>query len=615
VLLEACGTPAPGAGVPSGAAGSGAASAAAATNAASAAAATGPASGAAATGPASGAAATNAASGAAATNAASAAAATNAASAAAATNAASAAAATNATGASTVTLPAFAPVQVAAPDFPGTPDGILPPAYMNYPRNPLKTVTQPVGKGDDVNAMMYTTQAPPTPMEQNTAWQQVNKELGVNMKLPLIQLADYPTKLNTTIAGGQLPDLLSLGQGNGSAVANLPDFLSSLCTDLTPFVAGDAVKAFPNLANLPTYAWRNAVFNNRIYAIPDVRASISGSIMFGKGKLLEPVGGVNFKNADDFLRATKQLTVGGNQWGLGVTSGAPINGLPGVLIYFLESFGVPNIWRQTAGKLTKDFETDEFKAAVAFTRTLWDAGVMHPDSPNMQINQAAQNFYMGKTALWANGFTIGDVAWNRATAMDPDFRFRAVAPFSHDGTAKPVHHLGPGTALLTVLKKTDADHVKELLGVLNYFAAPFGSAEFLLIWYGIEGKQFTFDANGNPIATSQQGVTNPDLFIPWPNIGSPASVLYDANSPEYARVMYQDASIIQGMGIQNPVVGLYSATNAKLAATLNQKMGDGLNNIIFGRDDVSALDQLVKDWRAQGGDTIRAEFEAALQKQ
>src|SRR4029077_1449248 len=107
---------------------------------------------------------------------------------------------------------------------------------------------------------------------------------------------------------------------------------------------------------------------------------------------------------------------------------------------------------------------------------------------------------------------------------------------------------------------------------------------------------------------------NPDLFIPWPNIGSPARVLYDAHAPEYARVMHPDAAVIQALGIQNPVVGLYSATNSKLAASLNQKMGDGLNNIIFGRDDVGSFDQLVNDWRAQGGDTIRAEFESALQK-
>jgi putative aldouronate transport system substrate-binding protein len=42
-------------------------------------------------------------------------------------------------------------------------------------------------------------------------------------------------------------------------------------------------------------------------------------------------------------------------------------------------------------------------------------------------------------------------------------------------------------------------------------------------------------------------------------------------------------------------------------------MGDGLLAIIFGRADVSSLDQLVKDWRAQGGDQIRSEFEQALQ--
>ena len=42
-------------------------------------------------------------------------------------------------------------------------------------------------------------------------------------------------------------------------------------------------------------------------------------------------------------------------------------------------------------------------------------------------------------------------------------------------------------------------------------------------------------------------------------------------------------------------------------------VGDGLNDIIFGRSDVSTLDTLVRDWRAGGGDTIRGEYEAALQ--
>ena len=164
------------------------------------------------------------------------------------------------------------------------------PAYLNYPRNPNRTFQQPIGSGEEITAVTYTTQAPPTPVDQNPAWQRVNQEIGVKVNLPLTQLADYPTKLNTIIAGGSLPDLLSLGAGNGLGIANLPEFLQSQCTDLTPLVSGDAVKAYPNLANLPPYAWRNAVFNNRIYAVPSVRASISAAILFGKGKLLDPRG-------------------------------------------------------------------------------------------------------------------------------------------------------------------------------------------------------------------------------------------------------------------------------------------------------------------------------------
>jgi putative aldouronate transport system substrate-binding protein len=511
-----------------------------------------------------------------------------------------------------VQLPTYVAFQGPPPDLPGSPDGLVPPGYLDYPLNPVKSVPQPVGNGQDVTAVTYATQAPPTAAEQNPAWQRVNQDTGFNIKLPLTQLADYPTKLNTIIAGGasSLPDLLSLGPGNGLGIAGLPEFLQSQCTDLTSLVSGDAIKQFPNLANLPQYAWRNAVFNNRIYAVPSVRHSISNAIQFGKGTLLDRVGGISFKSTDDFLRAMKQLSGGGSQWGLGATSGAPANGIPGIAVYFLESFGAPNIWRESGGKLTKDWETDEFKAAIAYVRQLWDAGVIHPDSPTMSVNQAAQNFYAGKYALWSNGLIIGDVVWNRAYAQDPDFSMRAVAPFPANASTKPVHHLGTGANLLTVLKKTSTDQATKLLGLLNYVSAPFGTQEYLTMWYGVEGQEFEFDQNHNPVV-SQQGQT--DLFIPWPNVGAAASVLYNASSGDYARVMSKDVAVIQGLGIQNPVVGLYSQTNAQRAASLNQTMADGLLAIIFGRSDMSSYDQLVKDWRSQGGDQIRTEFEQALQ--
>jgi putative aldouronate transport system substrate-binding protein len=160
------------------------------------------------------------------------------------------------------------------------------------------------------------------------------------------------------------------------------------------------------------------------------------------------------------------------------------------------------------------------------------------------------------------------------------------------------------------MKKTTTDQATKLLGLLNYVSAPFGTQEYLTMWYGVEGVEFDFDQNHNPVV-SAKGQT--DLFIPWPNVGAGPSVLYNASSADYARVMSKDVAVIQNMGIQSPVVGLYSKTNAQRAATLNQAMGDGLLAIIFGRNEVSSLDQLVKDWRSQGGDQIRTEFQQALQ--
>ena len=66
------------------------------------------------------------------------------------------------------------------------------------------------------------------------------------------------------------------------------------------------------------------------------------------------------------------------------------------------------------------------------------------------------------------------------------------------------------------------------------------------------------------------------------------------------------------LAITDPSVGLYSPTNATKGANLTQAMTDGVNQILFGRADVSTLDGLVKTWRSNGGDQIRGEYEDAF---
>src|SRR6266508_1976256 len=45
-------------------------------------------------------------------------------------------------------LPAYIPFQGPKPDLEGNSAGV-PPAYFAYPKNPVKTISGPVGKGED----------------------------------------------------------------------------------------------------------------------------------------------------------------------------------------------------------------------------------------------------------------------------------------------------------------------------------------------------------------------------------------------------------------------------------------------------------------------------------
>ena len=70
---------------------------------------------------------------------------------------------------------------------------------------------------------------------------------------------------------------------------------------------------------------------------------------------------------------------------------------------------------------------------------------------------------------------------------------------------------------------------------------------------------------------------------------------------------------MDAVGAADSSIGLYSNTNANKGNLLNQTMLDGLAEIVKGAQPVSYLDQLVKDWRANGGNEIRAELEKARQ--
>ncbi len=508
-------------------------------------------------------------------------------------------------------LPTYVPFQGPKPDLAGNEQG-LDPAFFKFPSDLVQSVPTPPGDGSTVTAITYLTLAPPPAMEQNTAWQAVNKSLNATLQMEQVSAADYPTRINVIIAGNDLPDFIynPTTTTPWGAIPGLPSFLQAKCQDLTQYLSGDAIKDYPNLAHYTNYTWRSGVVNNRIFAIPVARPPI-GTVMMYRKDLLDQAGITDQpKNADDFKRALQAVTKPDqNQWGIAGNASNYFALTPNSA--YSAIWRVPNNWRldSSSGKLTKDIETDEFKAAVGFSRDLWQAGLWHPNSPT--YGGTYNDDFMAGRFVFAPGVWGQYVQlWDIEAVRLPNARLYPVLPFAADG-GKPYYQAGSGQFGVTYMKQQSSpDRIKMLLGVANFFGAPFGSKEWLLNYFGVQDTDFKFNADGAPVMTDQG---RSELTAVWRYISSPAYALFSANrSQEFAQVSYAaEQAMIAAMDV-DPTLGLYSATAASSGQLAQDTFMSGVSDIIQGRRPVTDLDGLVSDWRNNVGDKMRGEFQTAI---
>ena len=448
---------------------------------------------------------------------------------------------------------------------------------------------------------------PPPALDQNAAWQAVNKQLNANMKLQIVSPADYMARVATVMAGGDPPDLMYFMTGT-QVTPGLPEYLKASFADLGPHLAGDAAKDYPNLAGLPQSSWKLTRYNNSIYGIPLPRPALD-NVWFINQTRFDALGLTPPKNKDDFKRLLQALTRPQmNQYGLGDSSstlGLALTGRGDCPMAAM--FGVPHNWSvDSGGKFTKDFETEQFKAALDYVRDLYASGVYFPDPLN-SVTVKSQ-FLAGRYGVMLQGWSPYPLEfWNVGKTLNPPIDVRVLAPFSHDGGTPVFHRYGLNLGM-TSIKKGSTERVKELLRIMNYLAAPFGSEESLLLDYGVKDVDFTFDGQSNPVPT-QKGIS--DLYVSWKYFTQHQQVIFNASDSNFAKVAHTAQQEFIPRLINDPSVGLFSATDTSKGAVLLQKVVDGLAEMVTGHAPVSGFDQLVKDWRSAGGDQIRTEFEQA----
>jgi putative aldouronate transport system substrate-binding protein len=511
-------------------------------------------------------------------------------------------------GGKTVQLPTYVPLAGLKPDLPASEDGLLDAGFVNYPANPIKTVQDTPGRGGEISAVTWTTQPAPTPMESNSLWQAVNKELGVTLRITIQAQADYATvKLPTIVAGDALPDILYIAPN--AVIPQFPTFLKSKMADLTPYLSGDAVKDYPNLAAIPTLAWRSMVFNNAIYGIPCAN-SLFLWVHWVQHDLLDAEGLADPRTADEYRQLARRFTrPDQNMWGLGAENNVGMGMTNG---WISGIFGAPNGWalEDKSGKLTYTAETDQYRAAVGYARDLWAAGAYHPNALQYTLVSARNDFAARRFMFRMDAFGVAsDLFWAAAARRDPPGDPRIVPPFPAVDGGMPTYWTTPGILGYSVIRQAPPERIKEILRVLNWLAAPLGTAEYLLKTYGLKDVHWTPDDKGNPILTDRGKA---DATVPFHYLTRAPTTMYWPATPAKTQGMYDVQKAIYPYLTMNPTDPYYSETNAGKLPALTRDLVDSLNDIVVGRQPLAAFDQAVKNWQDNGGNQIRTEFEQEI---
>jgi putative aldouronate transport system substrate-binding protein len=510
---------------------------------------------------------------------------------------------TNTAGAnSSVKLPTYVPYTGLKPDLPGTEEGVDP-AFRNFPSDNPKSVAEKPGNGGSISGMANIYYAVPPGPDRNSYWAGLNERLGTDLQLQMVSNADYTQKFATTIAGNDLPDMLQFPNGSPAPVANMPQLLDKRFTNLTEFLSGDAIKEYPNLANIPTRTWKSAIFNGGIYGIPIPRGAI-GSYHFIRADLFEAAGvSTEPKSYDELIDAGKALTdPKKRRWAYGLVN------QPRQLLGRMN--GEPNVWAEEGGKLSHVYETDQYKQTITDLIALWKSGVMHPDSFN-PAQPFKQLFNAGTVAINAADGYPGWTQYILDNTGNPGFKLGLMPIYTRDSGELAQWNNGSGVYSITALKKQDdPEKLKMILRTLNWLAAPFGTEEYLYRLYGKAGTDHNIDGSGNPVLT-KTGTANAVLPIRY--LADSPYTIYQPGRPQDADTQHKYQSLEIPTGINNPTTGLFSNTAATKNATADKNFNDGVNDIIQGRKQFSELDSLVSTWRNAAGDGMRKEYEEQLQ--
>ncbi|MEU9370632.1 extracellular solute-binding protein [Streptomyces avermitilis] len=498
-------------------------------------------------------------------------------------------------------LPAYVAGSVVTPDIPAK-NGSAVGFTGKLDLADLKTsVPKKLGKGGKVTVMSPFWGSPPK--ADNAYYRAMNDLIGVDVVWQNQDGNTYEQKLGAVLASSDVPDVVVVPGWN--MTGKIPSAIIGKFADLGPYLSGDAVKKYPNLAAIPTDAWQRSVFGGKLRGLPMPSQYVTSIVPLYRKDLFDKEGYEVPRSADEFTALAKEITnAKAKRWACLDMKWTAFN-IFGVLSGEEKSLG----WNLVDGKLVYRIETDEYLEALEWTRKLFAAGYVHPDAELGKSNAAdpGPKFAAGEFLIYNQDISQW---WSRTAeqaTQNPDFKIWGMDIFGHDGGNPTLWAKNPAGIFAFVNKKASESVIHEVLAVANVTAAPYGTKEYMLTNYGVEGTHYTVK-DGVPTKTDQG---NNEVSNAYVMIASPGATIAHPDFPDVAKgqVEWQ-----QRMGAFTKKSSFYGMqiTEPSRYTNLSNDFEQLEDDIVRGRKKTSDMQQAVSDWKSKGGDKLRDWYQKIL---
>ncbi|MEU5155419.1 hypothetical protein [Glycomyces sp. NPDC021274] len=496
------------------------------------------------------------------------------------------------------------------PDLIGEPPN-HPSGYLAYPNPPAKAIANPPSNSGSYQ--VYVPNWGPT-LSKDDPYLLAMQEATGGTKIEFVQsdgeaFAEASTQW---IQAEEFGDAIFMFGWMTNSHANFNETVVNRFADITDIVSGDIAERWPLLAGRGDAAWADSVWSSDpekpqetagIYGVPWGLGGGPGNAFFHRADLMAEAGYEVPTTVEELLELARDWTDDkAGRWAIGATD------YMSRAWFRLESTG----WLWDGSGLVHNYERSEFKEWVQFQRTLTDEGLRHPSVGSADFD--------GKTLQRTGEILFDQDGWSRwwqmttevrATGENPAFELGPVGALTFQGR-EPMYHSAWGVGgWLFFRKDLGQDAIAELLDVSNYVAAPYGTKEYETVQFGFEGRQFEYDADGRP-ALTEAGVRGFQDSLSYTAMSGtteyllegPADIIEARFAFDEAILPYLDTNPFAGLRLTSPEAG----TNA--GAVMDEKV----NDIIYGRAELSELDAAVATWKSEGGDEAREFYEQAYKQ-